>query len=72
MVRVGRDGNSCILEVWASNRVLKELHVPKKLHGNIYNDGWFGNGAAWSSDESRMAYVAEVPLTKASKPPIVI
>ena len=42
------------------NRVTKELFVPKKQHGGVYNDGWFGNGAAWSPDESRLAYVAEV------------
>lgn len=42
------------------NRVTKELHVPKKLHGAIFNDGWFGTGAAWNADESRVAYVAEV------------
>ncbi len=45
------------------SRVTKELLVPKKLHGGVYNDGWFGNGAAWSSDESRVAYVAEVILS---------
>ena len=42
------------------NRVAKEMVVPKKLHGSVYNDGWFGSGAAWTSDESRIAYVAEV------------
>ena len=41
-------------------RVSKEMVVPKKVHGGVYNDGWFGSGAAWSSDESRVAYVAEV------------
>ncbi len=44
------------------NRVTKELLVPKKQHGGVYNDGWFGSGAAWSPDESRLAYVAEVSL----------
>ncbi len=44
------------------NRVTKELIVPKKQHGGVYNDGWFGGGAAWSPDESRLAYVAEVSL----------
>ena len=60
VVRGGIESNSCILEVWMGNRVTKELMVPNKLHGGVYNDGWFGNGAAWSSDESRVAYVAEV------------
>lgn len=44
------------------NRVIKEMVVPKKVHGGVYNDGWFGSGAAWSSDESRIAYVAQVTL----------
>ena len=48
------------MEIWVGNRVTKELHVPKKLHGSIFNDGWFGTGAAWNADESRVAYVAEV------------
>lgn len=42
------------------NRVIKEMVVPKKVHGGVYNDGWFGSGAAWSSDESRVVYVAQV------------
>ena len=33
-----------VLEVWDRCRLLKELHVPKALHGAIYNDGWFGTG----------------------------
>ena len=60
VVRAAGEGNSCTLEVWMGNRVTKELVVPKKVHGGIYNDGWFGSGAAWSPDESRIAYVAEV------------
>ncbi len=48
------------------NRVTKELLVPKKQHGGVYNDGWFGSGAAWSPDESRLAYVAEVSLPVAT------
>ena len=35
------------------------------LHGSVYNDGWFGNGAAWAPDEDRLAYVAEVPVLRA-------
>jgi len=26
----------------------------------MVNDGWFSRGAAWSPDESKVAYVAEV------------
>ena len=62
IARPGSEANSTVLEVWVGNRVTKELHVPKKLHGAIFNDGWFGLGAAWSADESRVAYVAEVKL----------
>ena len=36
--------------------------MPNKQHGGVYNDGWFGSDAAWSPDESRLAYVAEVSL----------
>ncbi|KAL0045655.1 hypothetical protein WJX82_000743 [Trebouxia sp. C0006] len=61
IVRGGSEGNSCSLEIWMGNRMTKELVVPKKQHGGVYNDGWFGSGAAWSPDESRLAYVAEAP-----------
>lgn len=60
VVRGSSEGNSCTLEIWMGNRVAREMVVPKKLHGSVYNDGWFGSGAAWTSDESRVAYVAEV------------
>ncbi|GAB4823019.1 hypothetical protein N2152v2_010065 [Parachlorella kessleri] len=67
IVRSGTGETSAVLEVWGRGRLLKELHVPKALHGSIYNDGWFGAGAAWSPDETRLAYVAEAPA--ASKTP---
>ena len=58
---VVRKGDKVILlEIWAGGRLLKELAVPEAQHGPLYNDGWFGVGAEWSSDESRIAYVAEV------------
>lgn len=60
VVRGASDANSCALEVWTGNRVIREMVVTKKVHGGVYNDGWFGSGAAWSPDESRIAYVAEV------------
>lgn len=60
VVRGGNEGNSCTLETWMGNRVTKEMVVPKKLHGSVYNDGWFGSGAVWTANESRVAYVAEV------------
>ena len=69
MVRAGCEGNSCTLELWVGNRVTTELVVPKKQHGSVYNDGWFGSGAAWSPDESRLAYVAEVTAYHTSPRP---
>ena len=63
IVRSGGGTNgeaSAVLEVWGRGSLLKELHVPKGLHGPIYNDGWFGSGAAWSPNETKLAYVAEV------------
>lgn len=71
VVRGAGDGNSCTLEIWMGSRVSKEMVVPKKVHGGVYNDGWFGSGAAWSSDESRIAYVAEVS-TQYFKSPLVV
>ncbi|KAL4436940.1 hypothetical protein ABPG75_004079 [Micractinium tetrahymenae] len=61
VVRGGSGESSAVLEVWDRCRLLKELHVPKALHGAVYNDGWFGMGAAWSPDKTRIAYVAEAP-----------
>ena len=78
MVKPGADPDSLIVEVWGRSRVLKQLKVPKKLHGPVYADGWFGSGASWSQDESLLAYVAEVcaaptlcnsVLVKAGGPP---
>ena len=60
---------SAILEVWGQGRLLRELHVPSKQHGSLYNDGWFSLGPAWSPDETRIAYVAEVTLTPPPPPP---
>ncbi len=60
ITRGGTAGTDTMLEVWAGARLLKELKVPKKVHGAIFNDGWFGSGAAWSPDETKLAYVAEV------------
>ena len=54
------------MEVWSGSRVVRETHVPKDLHGKVYNDNWFGLGAAWNADESRIAYVAEVPTLSAA------
>lgn len=67
IVRGGGESKSATLEVWGGGRLLKELAVPKTLHGGVYNDGWFGAGAAWSPDESRLAYVAEVTRLRLQK-----
>ncbi len=59
-MRGGTGETAAVLEIWGRGSLLKEIHVPKALHGGVYNDGWFGAGAAWSPDETRLAYVAEV------------
>ena len=60
MVRAGKDSMSTVLEVWESSQLAAELQVPAKLHGSVYNDGWFSTGAAWDPAETKVAYVAEV------------
>ena len=60
VTRAGSKDNSSLLEIWGSGRLLKQLVVPKVLHGSIYDDGWFASGADWNHDESQVAYVAEV------------
>uniref|UniRef100_A0A1J3FLE9 acylaminoacyl-peptidase n=1 Tax=Noccaea caerulescens TaxID=107243 RepID=A0A1J3FLE9_NOCCA len=47
-------------EIWNSSQLEKEFHVPVKVHGSVYVDGWF-EGISWNSDETRVAYVAEEP-----------
>ncbi|EFN55568.1 hypothetical protein CHLNCDRAFT_134052 [Chlorella variabilis] len=61
VVRAGSGDSSAVLELWDQCRVVAERHVPQALHGAVYNDGWFGQGASWSHDESLVAYVAEAP-----------
>lgn len=63
IIRSGANSTSAILEIWGRGRLLRELHVPKTLHGAVYNDGWFGTGAAWSPDGAKVAYVAERPIS---------
>jgi acylaminoacyl-peptidase len=60
VVRAGREGTSAILEFWGQRGIEKELHVPAKLHGSVFADGWFSTGASWDLEEQRIAYVAEV------------
>ncbi len=50
------------MEIWKGSRVMKELQVPKDLHGSIYNDNWFSQEPAWNADETGIAYVAEVSI----------
>ncbi|KAG5389212.1 hypothetical protein IGI04_030753 [Brassica rapa subsp. trilocularis] len=47
-------------EIWSSSQLDKEFHIPQKVHGSVYLDGWF-EGISWNSDETRVAYVAEEP-----------
>ncbi|XP_010440446.1 PREDICTED: acylamino-acid-releasing enzyme-like [Camelina sativa] len=47
-------------EIWNSSQLEKEFHIPQKVHGSVYVDGWF-EGISWNSDETRVAYVAEEP-----------
>lgn len=49
-----------ILQVWNRLSLEFELIVPESLHGPVVNDGWFGERASWSADETKIAYVAEV------------
>ncbi len=49
-----------MLEIWGSQSLIRELHVPTKVHGSVFNDGWFSAGASWDPQEQRIAYVAEV------------
>ena len=46
VVRAGSGDSSAVLELWDQCRVVAERHVPQALHGAVYNDGWFGQGAA--------------------------
>jgi hypothetical protein len=41
-------------------RKTAHLEIPEEVHGSVYNDGFFGYGFTWSSDERYIAYCAEV------------
>eukprot|EP00898_Chlorokybus_atmophyticus_P007404 jgi/Chlat1/7665/Chrsp64S00560 len=56
----GETDAGCTVELWNAGRLLKEIAVPEKVHGGVYADGWF-EGVAWSSDEKRIAYIAQQP-----------
>lgn len=68
-MRAGKDATSTVLEVWEGSKAVAELQVPAKLHGSVFNDGWFSSGAAWNPEESRVAYVAEA--RRPDKTPVV-
>lgn len=57
---VKADGDNTIFEFWHGSSLAKEIMIPKALHGKVYADNWFGLGVSWSSDETHIAYVAEV------------
>ncbi|XP_056848052.1 acylamino-acid-releasing enzyme-like [Raphanus sativus] len=54
------DDSPTKFEIWSSSQLVKEFHIPLKVHGSVYVDGWF-EGISWNSDETRVAYVAEEP-----------
>ena len=60
IVRGGKDGEGVIIAIWKGSRMIKEIHVPKDLHGSVYNDNWFCKEPSWNAEETRIAYVAEV------------
>lgn len=53
MAKAGGEGQ-VVLELWSRHRLMRELHVPKALHGGLVNDGWFSRGPAWGPDESKV------------------
>eukprot|EP00803_Ostreobium_quekettii_P001674 evm.model.scf_2613.1 EVM.evm.TU.scf_2613.1 scf_2613:735-8179(-) len=55
------EAEGAVIEIWQGCRVDKRLVVPKSQHGAVVNDGCFNAGAAWSADESMVAYIAEGP-----------
>lgn len=62
IARAHNDG--VLLEFWSHGRMVKELQVPKTLHGPIINDGWFSRGATWNAAEDVVVYVAESCATE--------
>lgn len=57
------DKKETTIQIWNRASLEYEITIPERLHGPVVNDGWFGNRASWSSDESLVAYVAEVSMT---------
>ena len=60
VAKMSENKKETIIQIWNRASVEYELIIPEKLHGPMVNDGWFGNRASWSHDESLVAYVAEV------------
>ncbi|KAL1192700.1 Acylamino-acid-releasing enzyme [Cardamine amara subsp. amara] len=65
VVRNSENESLTQFEIWSSSQLEKEFHIPQKVHGSVYVDGWF-EGISWNYDESHVAYVAEEPFR--SKP----
>lgn len=57
------EAEGAVIELWEGWHVKLQLAVPKTQHGSVYHDGLFAFGASWNSDESRVAYIAEVSRT---------
>lgn len=34
-------------EIWTSSQLEKEFHIPKKVHGSVYVDGWYCTLFSW-------------------------
>lgn len=49
------------LEIWSFSKLVKEIQIPKSVHGSIFTDEFF-EGISWNSEENSIAYIAEEPL----------
>jgi hypothetical protein len=49
-----------IHQVWSTNRVTLELHVPKSVHGGLLTGSYFADDVAWHPAGDAVAYIAEV------------
>ncbi|XP_031380494.1 acylamino-acid-releasing enzyme-like isoform X2 [Punica granatum] len=60
VVRNPENNSPTKLEIWGQGQLEKEFQIPQSVHGSVYTDGWF-EGISWNSEETNIAYVAEVP-----------
>jgi acylaminoacyl-peptidase len=64
VARAGSGDSAAVLELWDRGRLLRELHVPRALHGPLCNDGFFSSGR-WR----RCAVLRCAALLPAGHPP---